>query len=61
MVNIAFIEWGHQYLYNEEELERLKEAGFQTVYRPKFKKSKYPDLRNLQTRKEVRLILEAIK
>src|SRR6185369_15459 len=30
MVNIGFREWGHQWIYDEEELvRRLREAGFQ--------------------------------
>jgi predicted SAM-dependent methyltransferase len=62
MINICFREWGHQYLYNREELERrLRQTGFKKIYKVKFKKSKYPELRNKETRKESRLILEAKK
>jgi len=62
MVNICFREWGHQYLYNRQELKRrLKEAGFKTIYRQKFKKSRYPELRGKETRRESKVILEALK
>lgn len=62
MINISFREWGHQYLYNKEELERrLRESGFNNIYKQKFNKSKYPDLRNRETRRDSRLILEAEK
>ena len=62
MVNIAFREWGHQYLYNKEELERrLKEAGFENVYKQKRNRSRYSELENIETRKESRLIMEAVK
>lgn len=62
MVNIVFREWGHQYLYNREELERrLVEAGFAKIHRKKRNKSTFSELRNLETRKESRLVLEAFK
>lgn len=62
MINICFREWGHQYLYNHEELERrLREAGFTNIRRQKINKSSYPELQKRETRKESRLILEAVK
>lgn len=62
MMNIGFREWGHQYLYNREELERrLKEAGFKEISRRKMNKSKFPDLKNRETRIDSKLILEAVK
>lgn len=62
MLNLCFREWGHQYLYNQQELKRrLKEAGFHKIYSQKFQKSKYPELRNRETRKDSKLILEAVK
>lgn len=62
MINISFREWGHQYLYNREELRRrLTEAGFVKVYRKKRGRSKYPELRGRETRKESNLVMEAVK
>jgi len=62
LLNICFREWGHQHLYNREELERgLEEAGFSKISKSGFCKSKHPELRGLETRKESRLILEATK
>lgn len=62
MLNICFREWGHQYLYNKEELDRrLKEAGFKKIYSRRLNKSKYKELRNRETRKDSKLILEAVK
>jgi predicted SAM-dependent methyltransferase len=62
MVNICFREWGHQYLYNAKELKRrLVEAGFGKVSRQRLRKSRYPELKNIETRKESRLIIEAVK
>lgn len=62
MINLCFHEWGHKYLYDREELiKRLKEAGFKKIKRVKFGKSSYNELKNKETRKESRLILESIK
>lgn len=62
MINICFRDWGHQYLYNRQELERrLREAGFNKFYKQKFNKSNYPELSNKETREDSRLILEAEK
>ncbi len=62
MVNLCFREWGHQYLYNKEELERrIMEAGFKKIRNRRRNKSGYPELRNLETRKDSKLILEAEK
>lgn len=62
MINLVFHEWGHQYLYNKEELtRRLKESGFQKINKAKRNKSKFSVFRNIETRKESTLILEAIK
>lgn len=61
-LNICFYEWGHRHLYNEEELNRrLREAGFEKYYRRKLYASPYKELKNLETRKESDLIVEAIK
>ncbi|KAF5045937.1 hypothetical protein DSECCO2_476050 [anaerobic digester metagenome] len=62
MINISFRWWGHQYLYNEEDLTKLlKEAGFKEIKRCKLNKSKYEDLRSRETRKDSKLVLEAVK
>ncbi len=62
MINIAFRWWGHQHLYNREELERvLREAGFETIRFVEPGTSTYPDLRNLETRADSRLVAEATK
>lgn len=62
MINICFREWGHQYLYNREELERrLREVGFKKICKGRLNRSKYPELRNRETRKDSKLILEAEK
>lgn len=62
MINIAFRWWGHQHLYNREELERaLREAGFEHFSFRQPGESDYPDLRGLETREESRLIVDAVK
>ena len=62
MVNLCFREWGHQYLYNEEELERrIMEAGFKKIRKQRWNRSSYPELRNMETRKDSKLIVEAEK
>lgn len=62
MINVSFREWGHKYLYNEEDLTiLLKTVGFRHISRCEFKKSNYPELNDLETRKDSKLILEAIK
>ena len=62
MVNIAFREWGHQYIYDAEELvRRLREAGFQRMSRVKLNRSQHAELRNLETRKDSTLIVEAVR
>jgi len=61
-INMAFRWWGHKYLYNEEDLgNQLIKAGFQKMKRCEWNKSNYPELSNLETRKESRLIVEAKK
>jgi len=62
MINIAFRWWGHKHLYNKEELARaLSAAGFSRFYFPLPGQSDYPDLQGLETRKDSKLIAEAIK
>lgn len=62
MINICFREWGHQYLYNAEELDRrLREAGFIKTKKKRNGKSGYAELIGMETRKESDLIFEAVK
>ena len=62
MINIAFRWWGHQHLYNREELERaLREAGFEHCSFRQPGESDFPELRGLETREESRLIVDAVK
>lgn len=62
-LNIAFRWWGHQWLYDWEELERrLKEAGCVKIKKCKLNESEHPELRNLETRGEASsLIAEVVK
>jgi predicted SAM-dependent methyltransferase len=62
MINIAFRWWGHQHLYNREELKRaLKNAGFCDIRFEIFGQSRHPELRGLETRLDSKLIAEAVK
>lgn len=61
-INIGFREWGHQWLYDAEELDRrLREASFTQMAPAAWGQSNYPELRSRETRKETRLIMEATK
>ena len=62
MLNINFRWWGHQWLYDWEELERrLHEAGFTAIVQCWLYKSGFEDLCNLESREESTLIAEAMK
>lgn len=62
MINIAFRWWGHQWLYDQEELHRrLHEAGFKQVRDVEWGYSELPELRNRETRKDSLLIYQAWK
>ncbi|MEG4111291.1 methyltransferase domain-containing protein [Microcoleus sp. Pol12A6] len=62
MLNISFRWWGHQWLYDREELHRrLQEAGFTIIRDVEWGNSDIPELRNLETRKDSLLICEAEK
>lgn len=62
MMNVAFRWWGHQYLYDFEELERrLAEAGFEPIVRCELNRSAHPALANLETRPDSTLIVEAVR
>jgi predicted SAM-dependent methyltransferase len=61
-INICYREWGHQWLYDLEELERrLREAGFTQIESADWGESKYPELTKRETRRETLLICEATK
>jgi predicted SAM-dependent methyltransferase len=61
MINIAFRWWGHQHLYNREELERaLCEAGFSEIRFVSWGHSSVTDLCGLETRADSKLIAEAV-
>jgi len=60
--NIAMRNWGHQYVYNFEEIgRRLKEVGFSNISLCNFNKSSYKELCDMETRAESNLIVEATK
>ena len=62
MINVVFRHWGHQWLYDEEELSRrLREAGFTAIAPKPHSVSDYAELRNRETREESRLVIEATK
>lgn len=62
MINVGFRWWGHQYLYNEEDLEgQLRKAGFAAVSRREWCVSPREGLSGLETRKDSTLIMEAEK
>jgi len=62
MINVCFRSWGHQWLYDEEELERrLVQAGFSQVRVMAWGDSEHAALRGLETRPESTLICEATK
>lgn len=60
MLNIALREWGHQHVYDFSDLSlRLERAGFVDVVERPWGESPHPELRNLETREESNLIVEA--
>ncbi|AUB56977.1 hypothetical protein BK008_00675 [Methanobacterium sp. MZ-A1] len=62
MINVSFRFWGHKYLYNEEDLKNsLIKADFKCLNRCRLNKSNYPELENLETRNDSKLIYEARK
>lgn len=61
-LNLAFHGWGHQYLYNNEELEILIKIGGFTNYRfCEINESEIEDLRNRESRFNSTLIIEGVK
>lgn len=62
MINIAFRWWGHRHLYNQEELTRaFTEAGFRQLHFVENGESSYKDLQGLETRRDSKLVAEAVK
>jgi predicted SAM-dependent methyltransferase len=62
MLNIAFRWWGHQWLYDREELHRrLKEAGFARIGDVSHGESSIAELRGRETRLDSLLICEAVR
>jgi predicted SAM-dependent methyltransferase len=62
MINASFRWWGHKYLYDEDDLrEQLARTGFTHIIRCSINESDYEDLRNLETRQDSTLIIEASK
>lgn len=62
MFNIMFRWWGHQWIYDREELHRrLREAGFQRIKDVAWGESDLQDLRRRETRPSSLLICEAEK
>ena len=61
-MNINFRAWGHQWLYDWEELERrLREAGFISIAKCELNKSLISDFVGQETRNESTLVAEATK
>lgn len=61
-LNVYFRWWGHQWLYNWEELERrLKTAGFLKIKQCKIGISEHKELNNIEQRTDSRLIAEVSK
>lgn len=62
MLNVALRWWDHRYVYDGEELtRRLRNAGFRDITRHTLGASDRPELRNLETRQDSMLILEAVR
>ncbi|MEH2045642.1 glycosyltransferase [Nostoc sp.] len=60
MLNISFRWWGHQWLYDREELNRrLFETGYTNIKDVAWGLSEIPELRNRETRADSLLIYEA--
>lgn len=60
MINVAFRNWGHQYLYDREELHRrLAEAGFSRVVDCALGESSKSELKHRETRPDSLLVCEA--
>jgi len=61
MLNVMLREWGHLYLWDFDELaNRLTSAGFDEIRRFGVGESDEPALRNLETRSDSKLVVEAV-
>lgn len=61
MLNVGLREWGHTYVYDEQDIcLRLHQAGFTSIRRCGFGESEHADLRGLETRADSLLIIEAV-
>jgi predicted SAM-dependent methyltransferase len=62
MVNVSLRWWGHEWLYDHEELHRrLREAGFTEIADAPWGESTLEGLRGLETRRDSLLVCEARK
>lgn len=62
MINVSFRWWGHQWLYDREELRRrLAEAGFREIVDVDWGVSRHDGLSGLETRRDSLLIYEATR
>ena len=62
MFNIMFRWWGHQWIYDRDELHRrFREAGFEVVRDAEWGRSQVEDLCDRETRSNSLLIAEAVK
>lgn len=62
MLNIAMREWGHRWVYNEEELKRVGElSGLEVRGRMAWGESDISDLKGLEYREGSKLIMEFSK
>lgn len=60
MLNVAVREWGHVYMWDYDELaQRLEETGFSGIGRFVIGESETVALRNLETRADSKLVVEA--
>jgi glycosyltransferase involved in cell wall biosynthesis len=61
-INAAFHEWGHQYVYNFEDLKEIFiKGGFTDIRECEINKSEIPDLCNRESRFNSRLVVEGWK
>lgn len=62
MINRSMRDWGHQFLFNEEDLmQLLASAGFVSIIRFEYGASADARLADLETRPDSTLILEGVK
>jgi predicted SAM-dependent methyltransferase len=62
MMNMSFRAWGHEWIYDRDELHRrLREAGFTEVADVAWGESEHAALRGLEIREGSKLVCEATK